>query len=88
MSVTPTTGSTVFGLSEEAVRERLAEELARAMRAEGNVPTIHAIAHSIARVLELDHLRMTEQLEQAGLRLLPPDKSFTAGPERLSGEVA
>ena len=66
---TQTAGSTVFGLSEEAVRELLAEELARAIRAEGNAPTIHAIAHSIARVLELDHLRMIEQLEQAGLRL-------------------
>ena len=66
---TQTAGRIVFGLSEEAVREQLAEELARAMRAEGNAPTIHAIAHSIARVLELDHLRMIEQLEQAGLRL-------------------
>lgn len=63
------TESTVFGLSEEAVRERLTEELVRAMRTEGNAPTIHSIAHSIARILELDHLRMVEQLEQAGVPL-------------------
>jgi hypothetical protein len=37
--------------------------------AEGEVPTIHAIAHSVARVLELDHLRMAEQLRRAGIPL-------------------
>jgi hypothetical protein len=67
MSAETTTRS--FGLSEEAIRERLAEELAGAMRAEGNVPTIHAVAHSIARVLDLDHRRMIEQLEEAGVAL-------------------
>jgi hypothetical protein len=39
------------------------------MRAEGDTPTIHAIAHSIARVLEQDHMRIAEQLERAGVRL-------------------
>ncbi len=43
----------------------------RAMRAEGEAPTIHAIAHSIARVLEQDHLRIAEQLERARMRLDP-----------------
>jgi hypothetical protein len=39
------------------------------MRAEGSVPTIHAIAHSIARILSEDHLRLAEQLERAGVEL-------------------
>lgn len=60
---------TVIGLSEPELRRELEEELVRAMRAEGKVPTIHAIAHSIARVLEQDHLRITEQLQRAGVRL-------------------
>jgi hypothetical protein len=63
----------VIGLNEQQLREGLEEELTRAMRAEGDKPTIHAIAHSIARVLELDHLRITEQLERAGVRL-PDDR--------------
>ncbi len=58
-----------FGLSEQRLRDGLEEELIRAMRAEGNAPTIHAIAASIARVMELDHLRMAEQLEASGIRL-------------------
>jgi hypothetical protein len=56
-----------FGLSEQRLRDGLEEELIRTMRAEGNAPTIHAIAASIARVLEADHLRMAEQLEAAGV---------------------
>jgi len=59
----------VLGLSEHEFRTRLEEELVHAMRAEGGAPTIHAIAHAMARVAELDHLRMTEQLARAGLRL-------------------
>lgn len=59
----------MIGLSEQALREGLAEELVRAMRVEGDVPTIHAIAHSVARIIEQDHLRIAEQLEQAGVRL-------------------
>jgi hypothetical protein len=53
-----------IGLSEQELRERLEQELVQAMRAEGGVPTIHAIAHSIARVLTEDHLRIAEQLQQ------------------------
>jgi len=61
----------MIGLTEQEVRQGLEEELVRAMRAEGGVPTIHALAHSIARILEEDHLRITEQLERAGVRLDP-----------------
>ncbi len=60
---------TPLGLSEPELRTELEQELARAMRAEGDAPTLHAIAHSIARVLSRDHLRMVEQLEEAGIRL-------------------
>jgi hypothetical protein len=59
----------LIGLREQELREALEDELVRAIRAEGEVPTIHAIAHSVARVLELDHLRMAEQLRRAGVRL-------------------
>lgn len=59
----------VLGLPEHELRTRLEEELVRSMRAEGEVPTIHAIAHSIARVFEQDHERMAQQLGQAGIRL-------------------
>lgn len=59
----------LFGLSEQELREALEEELVRAIRAEGEAPTIHAIAHSVARILELDHLRMADQLRRAGLPL-------------------
>lgn len=58
-----------LGLSEQELREALEEELACAMRTEGGVPTVHALAHSIARVLELDHLRIAEQLERAGVQV-------------------
>jgi hypothetical protein len=60
-----------FGLGEQRLREGLEEELIRCMRAEGSVPTIHAIASAIARMLQEDHLRMVEQLEEAGVRLAP-----------------
>jgi hypothetical protein len=59
----------LFGLAEHELRTALEEELVRAMRAEGEAPTIHAIAHSIARIIEQDHQRMAEQLERAGVRL-------------------
>ena len=69
----PKTGqSTRFGLTEEELREQLVDELVLSMRTEGNVPTLHAIAHSVARVLGADHLRMADQLEQAGIELDPP----------------
>ena len=55
--------------SEQQLREALEEELARAMHAEGDAPTLHAIAHAVARTIELDDLRIAEQLEAAGVRL-------------------
>lgn len=58
-----------FGLSEQELREALEQELIQAMRAEGDAPTVHAIAHAVALVLELDHLRIASQLEAAGVRL-------------------
>ena len=64
-----TSRNPVIGLSESELRHELEAELVRAMRAEGDAPTIHAIAHSIARVLDQDHLRIAEQLERAGVRL-------------------
>lgn len=60
---------TSLGMSEQELRETLAQELSLAFRAEGNAATIHAIAHSVARVIMLDHLRLAEQLEKAGIRL-------------------
>jgi hypothetical protein len=61
-----TGGVTGFGLSEQEIRDGLEVELLRAMRTEGNAPTVHAIAHSIARILEEDHMRMVAQLQKAG----------------------
>jgi hypothetical protein len=58
-----------LGLGEQELREAFETELRQAMRAEGSVPTVHAIAHSFARVMEFDHLRMAEQLERAGVRI-------------------
>jgi hypothetical protein len=63
--------SVVLGLNEQELREGLEQELIRAMRAEGNAPTLHAIAHSVARIMADDHLRMIEQLERAGVELDP-----------------
>jgi hypothetical protein len=70
--VSTTTGIAVIGLSEAELRHELEEELVRAMRAEGDAPTIHAIAHSIARVIDRDHQRVAEQLQLAGVRLKAP----------------
>lgn len=64
-----TTAQFSLGLSEQELRDALSEELAISFRAEGNLATIHGLAHSIARVIELDHLRIAEQLENAGLKL-------------------
>ena len=64
-----TTTTTRFGLGEQELRESLQRELLAAMRTEGDAPTVHALAHSIARILEEDHLRMAEQLERAGVKL-------------------
>ena len=63
------TATRSFGLSEEEIRNRLAEELIRAMRVEGERPTVHAIAHGIARILHEDHLRMLDQLDRARVPL-------------------
>jgi hypothetical protein len=61
--------STPLGMSEQELRDVLTEELTLSFRAEGNTATIHGLAHSIARVIELDHLRIAEQLESAGVRV-------------------
>ena len=58
-----------LGLTEQELRNILTEELVVAFRTEGDMATIHGIAHSIARVIELDHLRIADQLEKAGVRL-------------------
>ncbi len=63
-----------LGMSEQELRDTLANELALSVRAEGNTVTIHGIAHSIARVIELDHLRIADQLERAGVKLEPPEE--------------
>jgi hypothetical protein len=59
----------VFGLAEHELPSELEEELVRAMWAEGEAPTVHAIAHTVARILELDHQRMAAQLKRAGVSL-------------------
>ena len=50
--------SHTIGLSEQELRDELEQELLRSMHAEGDAPTVHAIAHSVARLLVLDHLRI------------------------------
>jgi hypothetical protein len=55
-------------MSEQELRDALTQELTISFRAEGNTATIHGLAHSIARVIELDHLRIAEQLEYAGIK--------------------
>ncbi|MDH4177137.1 MAG: hypothetical protein OEV72_06145 [Thermoleophilia bacterium] len=63
------TAYTTFGLGEQELRDSFEQELLQAMRSEGGAPTVHAIAHSFARVIEFDHLRMASQLEAAGIKL-------------------
>jgi hypothetical protein len=58
-----------LGLTEQELRDILTEELVLAFRTEGDTATVHGIAHSIARVIELDHLRIADQLDKAGVRL-------------------
>jgi hypothetical protein len=67
-----------LGLSEHDVRTVLEEELVRAMRAEG-APTIHAIAHAVARAIALDHQRVAADLEAAGVRLVSRGRSERDG---------
>lgn len=62
------TSTGAFGLGEQELRERLEQELVRAMHVEGDRPTVHAIAHSIARVVHEDHVRMLEQLGRVGVQ--------------------
>ncbi len=61
--------ASTFGLDESQLRAQLEQELLRSMHVEGDRPTVHAIAHSVARILHEDHLRMLEQLERAGVTL-------------------
>lgn len=57
-----------LGMSEQELREALSEELSLAFRTEQNTATVHAMAHSVARVIALDHLRLAEQLVPGGAR--------------------
>jgi hypothetical protein len=59
----------MFGLAEHELRSELEDELVRAVPAEGEAPTIPAIAQSVARILEQDHQRMAAQLERAGVHV-------------------
>jgi hypothetical protein len=81
-----------FGLNGHELREIFENEFKQAMRVEGAGPTVAAVAHSFARVLEIDHLRMVEQLAAAGVEieeyLRAPDESADSGdPLPLSGET-
>jgi hypothetical protein len=64
-----TTTEPTLGLSEQQLREAFEKELLLAVRMGGSAPTVHAIAHSFARVVELDHLEMARQLRAAGVQL-------------------
>lgn len=66
MVAAPSYGS--LGLSEHELRKALEEELERAVGVERDLST-HAIAHSVARILQLDHQRIAEQLDEAGIQL-------------------
>jgi hypothetical protein len=68
--MTSTSSDVSLGLTEAEIREQLEDELLRSMHIEGDLPTVHAIVHSVARVFDADHLRMTEQLERVGIRLV------------------
>lgn len=62
--------SVPIGRTEQEARAVLEEELVRSLRAEG-APTLHAPAHSVARLLEADHPRIAGQLAAAGIDLRP-----------------
>jgi hypothetical protein len=64
-----TVGYAKIELSEQQFCESLEDELARAARAEGGAPTLHAIAHAVAGVIELDDLRIAEQLAATAVEL-------------------
>lgn len=61
---------TSLGLTEQELRDVLSEELRISSRVESQ---LDAIAHSVARAIELDHLRMAEQLASVGVELDPSD---------------
>lgn len=65
---------TSLGMSEEELRDVLSEELRISSRVESQ---LDAIAHSVARAMELDHLRIAEQLAKSGLQLDPADDAST-----------
>jgi hypothetical protein len=69
----------VFGFAEHELPSELEDELVRAMRVEGDAPTVHAIAHSVARILELDRQRMAAQLERAGVSLHQAKQESSTG---------
>jgi hypothetical protein len=58
-----------IGLSEQRLRETLEQELLRAMPPRAAVPTVEAVAHAVARAIELDNLAIAEQLQAAGVPL-------------------
>jgi hypothetical protein len=65
---------TPAGLAASAPASRSARSAPRRIeirkeQAPHDKPTVHAIAHSVARILEQDHLRIAEQLQQAGINL-------------------
>ena len=72
------TKQTSLGLTEQELRDSLIEEFTLAFRMEQNTATIHAIAHSVAPVLELDHLRPAEQLDHAGVTLAESEPGVVA----------
>ena len=57
-----------LGLPEPELRQLLEEAIERAVGTEREL-TAHAIAHSVARVIEQDHQRIAEQLAGAGVKL-------------------
>jgi hypothetical protein len=58
-----------FGLGEADLRHRLEEELEHAMKTEGGIPTAHALAHALARVLTEDHRAMSARLTDADVEI-------------------
>jgi hypothetical protein len=76
----------MIGMSEQRLREHLESALVHAMRAEGGVPTIHAIATSVARVLDEDHAEIEEQLTAAGVHLDGHGTATAAATEATSAQ--
>lgn len=74
-----------LGMSEQELRKALSEEFTLAFRTEQNTATIHAMAHSIARVMALDHMRIAEQLEREGIS---PARVFGERPDTQTDRAA